>query len=80
MAELVDTASRVELNCGCGAGWRISGLLASSDLSGTISNWLAAGHDHNHGLDEQTFKADAVAEAMDEKAEREAVLRETDDE
>lgn len=47
--EMVDVASRVELKCGCGAEWAISGLLASSDLAGVTSSWANSGHDHSHG-------------------------------
>ena len=47
--EMVDVASKIEFKCGCGAGWSLSGLLASSDLTGALSAWSNQGHTHAHG-------------------------------
>jgi len=76
---MVDTASAVDFRCGCGAGWGLSGLLSSSDLTSFVNSWIQQGHDHDHAQTDGLIRSDAVAEAMDEKAEREANLDGEDD-
>ena len=73
---MVDTASKIDLKCGCGAGWGISGLLSSSDLTTFVQAWLQAGHDHDH---DDMAQDDLLAEAIQEKADREAAYEDEDD-
>jgi len=66
--EMVDVASKIELTCGCGAGWALSGLLASSDLTGAITSWENQGHVHKHGDEEFTVvETKKVAPKKEEK-------------
>jgi hypothetical protein len=59
--EMVDVASKVKLTCGCGAAWEITGLLASSDLTGVIAGWGNKGHNHDEGVEPEVVETRSVA-------------------
>ena len=65
--EMVEVASIIELKCGCGAGWQISGLLASSDLTGVVADWERKGHTHTHEGEEVTVVETRMVTKKEEK-------------
>jgi hypothetical protein len=58
---MIDVASKIELTCGCGANYTLSGLLASSDVTGAISNWATQGHVHEHGSEPKVLETKKIA-------------------
>lgn len=59
--EMIDVASKIEQICPCGAHFVLSGILASSDLTGAFSQWVAAGHVHEHGVEPVVLETRKVA-------------------
>ena len=65
--EMIDVASKIELTCGCGSNFTLSGLLASSDLTGAVAGWAAQGHVHEHGSEPTVIETRKVT---DKKADK----------